>query len=79
MAEKLTIREVHFIDRDQLVVEIKARAGRAPREYTVHFSRSGEIRFGHGYVPDDGYLDPDSIPSEIKQAALELYQKDNKQ
>jgi hypothetical protein len=79
MAEQLTIREAYFIDRDQLVIEIKARAGRVPREYTVHFSRRGEIRFGHGYVPDVGYLDADSIPDMVKQAATELFQKDNKQ
>jgi adenylate kinase len=79
MAENLTIRKVHFVDREQQVVEVKARAGSAPRDYTVHFDRHGVIKFGHGYVPDLGYLDPESIPSVVKQAAFELYQKDNKQ
>lgn len=61
------------------VVQVKGwRTGtRAPREFTVHFTRRGEIKFGHLWIPyhDETYVAGDALPESVRQAALQHHRR----
>jgi hypothetical protein len=74
--EEIEVRSGETIEDG--VIEIKGwkKGTKAPRVFTVHFTRRGEVKFGHLWVPDyGGYLRPEAIPIAVKHAAIELYKK----
>jgi hypothetical protein len=74
VVEQILVKSSQFIADN--VVEIKGwkKGTKAPREYTVHFTLRGEVKFGHMWLPDYGdYLRVDAIPTAVKQAAIETY------
>lgn len=78
MLEEIVVNTTQFIA--ERVVEVKgySKSNKAPREFTVHFSRRGDVNFGQWWIPDLGYLAPDAIPDAVRNAAISFMQQHNK-
>lgn len=70
MAEEIVVNTTKFIAEGVVEVKGYCKANHAPREFTVHFSRRGTIKFGQWWIPDLGYLAPKAIPDTVRDAAI---------
>lgn len=74
MVEEIVVNMTSFIAERVVEVRGYCKRNKAPREFTVHFSRRDEISFGQWWIPDLGYLAPNAIPTAVKDAAIKHMQ-----